>query len=658
MKLTYDATANAFVMHCDFSERETPKGADFIWHRIVPNKWATKFADNAAKLAQYADATALPLLADKAAERTRNLELSRAAGIADVAVPAPAGLAYLPYQKAGIAYATGKPGVLIGDDMGLGKTIQALGYINAHPEIKTVLIICPASLKINWQREATKWLVRPYTIAIADTSTGVPDADIVIVNYDILHKLNLEDYEWDLCAIDEAHYVKNPKTIRAKALFGYTERTEKGNIVHPGIRCRRRMALTGTPIPNKVVEIYPVLKWLDPQTWGNFMAFAKRYCGARQERHGWNFDGATNLEELQDKLRSTIMVRRRKADVLKELPPKRRNVVVLPSNGDSALIAKEVKAYEEHQQRIAELRAERDLAHAANDEPAYQAAVFKLRDAIAVSFQTMALVRSEVAKAKAPKVVQHCQDVLEGTEQDYKIIVFAHHKAVVDILMNGLKEYNPVKITGETGMEQRQAAVDTFQTDPNCRVFVGNIKAAGVGLTLTASAHVIFAELDWTPANVSQAEDRAHRIGQLNSVLVEHLVFDNSLDARMAKTIVRKQAIIDQALDNPYELTKAKSEVTPDEASDFPEDEAQTSKPAPLTPAQIEAVQQALAILAGNDLDMASEQNGVGFNRYDVRVGHSLAACQTLSDAQAQLAYKVVRKYKRQLPTTVVERMA
>lgn len=660
MQLVYNQTKQAFVFNCTFNERETAKAAGFQWNRIVEKSWATTDKAIASKLIQYATPEVRAMLDAVATERTRNLELSRAAAL-DIQIPAPEGLDYLPYQRAGIAYATGKPGVLIGDDMGLGKTIQAIGYINCHPEIKSVLIICPASLKLNWLRELTKWLVVPHTIAIADTKTGVPETEIVITNYDVLHKINFIDFDWDLVICDEAHYLKNPSTLRSRSLLGWTEtvKDETGKVIerikHPGINSDRRMALTGTPIPNKPVEIYPILSWLDPDNWSNFFAFAKRYCGASQGSHGWDFSGNSHLDELQDKLRSTIMVRRRKADVLKELPPKRRSVVVLPSNGASSVVAREIKEYEQHQARLQELRAERDLAKAANDEPAYQAAVFKLRDAVSVAFSTMAKVRAEVAVAKAPKVAAHCLDILEGTDPDYKILVFAHHREVVKILVKELADYNPVSITGDTTMTNRQAAVDALQTDPNCRVFIGNIQAAGVGLTLTASSHVIFAELDWVPAAVSQAEDRAHRIGQTNSVLIEHLVFDNSLDARMAKVIVRKQAVIDKALDAPYTL---ESEALPDEADDsFPVATPAQSKitPRTLTVAMLEAIHNALRILAGNDLDHAAEQNGVGFNRYDVKVGHSLASVQALTPAQAQLGYRLALKYRKQLPAYIFE---
>lgn len=650
MKLHYDQEAGAFVADFPFDKKDIPKAAGFQWNRVADKKWATKDPHIAAKLIAYADTTARQMLDTVAQEREQNLRLSRAHDL-DIDLPCPDGLEYMPFQRAGIAFMQDKQAVLLGDVPGLGKTIQVAGFINTHPDIKSALIVPPASLKINWQRELEKWLVRDYTIAIADTSTGIPDTDIVIVNYDILHKLNAADYEWDLVALDEAHLIKNSRTLRSKALKG-----ERKNIKGKGwtwvrdpIRSKYRIALTGTPIPNKVKEIYNILNWLDPGTWNNYIAFTKRYCAAGQGRYGWEDDGASNLEELQDRLRSTIMVRRLKEDVLKELPPKRRVVVPLPVNGSASKVDAELIAYQAHVERIDTIKAEMALAKAAEDTAAYTSAVARLREATQVMFTEMARIRAETAIAKAPIVAEHCATVLDGSDNDYKIVVFAHHKEVVKLLEEKLSDYGTVKLTGDTSMQARQEAVDRFQNDQSIRVFIGNIQAAGVGLTLTASSHVVFAELDWTPANVSQAEDRCHRISQVNSVLVEHLVFDGSLDAKMAKTIVRKQAVIDKALDDPYEL--------PDDIATI---EEETPAPAPaappaLTDALRSAVMDALRIIAGMDEDYAAAQNGVGFNRYDSKIGHSLAAAGDLTDKQAALGYKVVRKYIKQLPAELVE---
>lgn len=654
MRLYYDHTRKAFIADVPYAQRSIARNAGFTWTRVVQGKWATQDPMLAAKLIHLADHETQSILSKVVAQRQENLDLSRAANL-DIELPHPDGLDYLPYQKAGVAFMQNKDGVLLGDDMGLGKTIQVIGLINVNPHWRNILIVCPASLRLNWQRELERWLVNDYTIGIADTKDGVPDSDIVIVNYDILHKLNLADWEWDLVALDEAHYIKNSKTLRSKAIKGERRNVkEKGwTWVREPIHADVKVAMTGTPIPNRVAEIYNILNWLDPGTWRNYMQFAQRYAGARQGKFGMEEGVPQHLDELQDKLRSTIMVRRRKADVLKELPPKRRVVVPLPTNGSVGIVDREMRAYQKHVARLEEIKAEAALAKAAEDKAAYAAAVTRLRELQGIMFTEMAKVRAETAIAKAPLVAEHCANILEGSDPDYKLIIFAHHKAVVQLLCEKLESYGVVSITGDTPMQERQDGVDVFQHDPNVRVFVGNIQAAGVGLTLTASSHVVFAELDWTPANVTQAEDRAHRIGQEESVLVEHLVFDGSLDAKMAKTIVRKQAIADRALDDPYELSvDVPVTVEEDEPQKIIEKNAE-----PLTPDQRAAVQEALEILAGMDMDGARAQNGVGFNRFDTTIGRSLAATPLLSEKQFQLGRKIVRKYVRQLPTHLVEKL-
>ena len=173
MELTYNTDKNAFVAVCAYEEKDIPKAAGFRWTKIVEKHWATTDVAIAAKLIDYADEEAKNMLRAAADERQHNLDLSRAAKL-DIEIPCPDGLDYLPYQKAGIAFAQDKEAVLFGDEMGLGKTIQAIGFINTHPDIRRALVVCPASLKLNWQRELEKWLVNNYTISIADTKVGIP----------------------------------------------------------------------------------------------------------------------------------------------------------------------------------------------------------------------------------------------------------------------------------------------------------------------------------------------------------------------------------------------------------------------------------------------------------------------------------------------------
>ncbi len=484
-----------------------------------------------------------PIAEEKLAAEKTAIAASRATD-ADITVPAPAGLAYLPFQRAAVAYAATRSGVLLADEMGLGKTVEAIGIINSRPEIQRILIICPAGLKLNWQRELARWLVRPMTVGIASGREWPSDAQIIIINYDILdnHEAVIRANEWDLLIADEVHYLKNPRAQRTRAVFGHQDRKDEKETITP-IPAKLRLFLTGTPIVNRPIELWPIVHGLQPTEFSSFWKFAIRYCGATRGRWGWEMGGASHLDELHERLRGLCMVRRRKADVLKELPPKRRQVVVLPANGGSGAVQRENLAFAAHEESLTRLRESVEKARAAGGDE-YRAAVGALRERAQAAFAEIARMRHETALAKVPAVIEHVHNALDGGG---KVVLFAHHHDVIARFAEAFP--GAAIVTGEIAQADRQAAVDRFQNDESCRVFIGSITAAGVGITLTAAAHVVFAELDWVPGNITQAEDRTHRIGQTNSVLVQHLVLDGSLDARIAHTLVAKQAVLDTALD-------------------------------------------------------------------------------------------------------------
>jgi hypothetical protein len=244
----------------------------------------------------------------------------------------------------------------------------------------------------------------------------------------------------------------------------------------------------------------------------------------------------------------------------------------------------------------------------------------------------------------------------------------AHHKSVIRKIKDVFGD-RAVTLTGDSSMDQRQSAVDRFQTDESVRYFVGSIKAAGVGITLTAASYVLFAELDWTPGAMTQAEDRCHRIGQRDNVLVHHMVLDGSMDARMAQTLIRKQEIADKALDRDtgVEVAEARTEViyldpaeTANEQKKVATRNTSREKLAKeaesITDDQVEAIHLGLQMLAGMDQDRAMMQNDMGFNRIDGDIGHSLANAGRLTKKQAALGKRLVNKYRRQLPAELVAR--
>lgn len=530
MKVTYEN--GTYKCISEYKERDIPRSVGFRWS-AAQKRWETRDFRCAEKLEQYADEAAKNALKTAREGIQEKIQESLAVD-ASIEIPRPDGLEYLGYQKAGITYAKTRKGTLIADEMGLGKTIQAIGIINADENLKKVLIVCPASLKINWKRELEKWLVRSLTIRIVDTKDTEITADISIVNYDILKKLEfLNEVEFDLLVADECHYIKSCKAQRTKALLA--------------LKGKKKVFLTGTPVMNRPIELVEPLKALGVNL--DFWAFAKKYCNARKTRFGWDMKGASNLGELQEFLRSTCMIRRMKKDVLTELPDKIHQIIELPKNGATRLLAAEEKYMKDYEEMKKALSEAKKKAKEQKDDKAYNDAVGKLRDVNRVAFTEISRLRHGTALAKVQYVVEHIQGMVdEGIE---KVVLFAHHTDVIANICEGLEKagIKHVRFVGADSQEKRQQSIDAFQSDATVQVFIGSIAAAGVGITLTQSSNVVFAELDWTPAAMRQAEDRCHRLGQKNSVLVQHIVFDGSIDAMLAKTLIKKQQIISESID-------------------------------------------------------------------------------------------------------------
>jgi SWI/SNF-related matrix-associated actin-dependent regulator 1 of chromatin subfamily A len=441
-------------------------------------------------------------------------------------IPCPPGLSYLPYQRGGIAYARGKEGVLVGDEMGLGKTIQAIGMMNDEP-IKTALIICPASLKLNWAREIDKWLnyYRPIHV-VEKAALPLPrEIGVLIVNYDIVAKMHdrLAKIPWDVLVCDEAHLLKNLTAKRTQAVLGQNGRG--------GIDASRRIFLTGTPAESRPSEIFPIANSLRPDVFPSWLDYAFRYCAAYQTKYGLDARGASNVQELQAKLRETIMVRRMKKDVLKDLPAKIRVRVTLPCD---AKLKKSVEA------ELAAYQRERELINSLKRKGASHEDVMKARNEASARMRSLRVATSE---GKMPMALEFLRNAADAE----KIVVFAYHHQVLDALIKEFGE-RAVVVTGAVSVEDRQKAVDRFQNDPECRVFIGQIVAAGVGLTLTASSHVVFVEFDWRPGMLEQAEDRCHRIGQTDSVTCSYLVIENSLDDVQLSSVEKKRNTIASTL--------------------------------------------------------------------------------------------------------------
>ena len=456
------------------------------------------------------------------------------------------GLRMYPYQEEGLRgllwRADAEQSTLLADEMGLGKTAQALALLHMREEWKKVLVVCPAALRYNWRQEAARWAPRRVVQLWPEERLSEPDATLTVVAYSQLAKIPAAA-QWDLTVCDEAHYLKSPEALRtqlAKALAA---------------RSARLILLTGSPLENRHKELWTLLQLIDPQTWdppglakgrpvgagqgAGERAFLTRYCGLRKARRrvrnregGFSYQayeddrGSTHGAELFGKIAASgAMIRRRKADVLPQLPPKVRELIRLPPPADPRVLEAE------HQAFVAT-----GLDYAASLEHLTKARLM---------FEDWAAARVAVAEAKIPHVLDHVKCLLES---EAKVLVFGHHRVLLDALAEAFSLEECVTYTGGTPEKARADAVRRFQEDPACRVFLGSLGAAGVGLTLTAARVVVFAEIDGKDPR--QAEDRVHRIGQeADSVLIQTLVFDGSVDANLARLMKAKVEIAEMALD-------------------------------------------------------------------------------------------------------------
>jgi len=452
------------------------------------------------------------------------------------------GLAPLPYQRAGIAYALRQRRVILGDEMGLGKTVQAIIAIQAARAFPA-LVIVPASLRRNWGREFAKWLPVS-TQVVVEPGKGLPrpaagtsGPDVVIMSYEAAtsHKAALvaPRTPWKALVLDECQYAKNPKSLRSKTIHAIAQRALTPNALV--------LLLSGTAIMNRPVELISQLQVFDPSmsSFGSAWKFTMRYCDPKQSRWGWDTTGAANLDELNKVLRQNWMVRRLKKAVLKDLPDKTRNVVMLELEGEEAAIYQEAE-----RDAIAYLLKRRE--ELTGEEADWKA---RMRAEAGKAFTIIEGLKQASADAKFPLAVEWIDEFLESTER--KLVIFVSHRRIAKAL---IEKYGAVYITGDAGPAARQAAIDSFQEDPNTRVIVCSLQAGGVGITLTAASDVLTLELGWTDAAHQQAEDRCHRIGQKSGVIATYLLAAGSVDERIWGILQRKRDIATQALDGNVAL--------------------------------------------------------------------------------------------------------
>jgi hypothetical protein len=423
-----------------------------------------------------------------------------------------------PFQRAGVAYVLDARRTFLADEQGLGKTVQALAALEADDAFPAV-IVCPAGLKLNWRRETEHWLPHRSIAVVSGTTGALPDAEILVINYEIVHahRVRLAARRPKALVLDESHYVKNPRAKRTQAARRLAEALPDGAL---------RLALTGTPVMNHPEELIAQLRILGRLgEFGSGARFARRFQGAgAEERIHWH-------------LRRTCFVRRLKADVLPQLPAKRQ--VVLPVALDN-----------EREYRL----AQDDVIAWLREQP------LDLRE---VEAKVAAALRAErlaqlnalkrlAARGKASAALAWIEDFLASDEP---LVVFAGHREVQDLLIERFPD--ALHVLGRDSMPQREAAVDAFQDPDGPQLMVCATRVGGQGITLTRASNVAFLDLEWTPAMHDQAEDRCHRIGQHDAVTAWYLLAADTIDETMIELISRKRGIVGAVTDGRRDESEA-----------------------------------------------------------------------------------------------------
>jgi len=434
----------------------------------------------------------------------------------------------LEHQKEAIQKLVENKKFILADDMGLGKTTSTI-IAALETGAKKILIICPATLKINWKREIENYSDRP--IFISEGKQFSTEDDFVIVNYDIMknfHDPKKKDdslilmSKFDLIIIDEAHYIKNAQAQRTKLINDITKSVD------------RLWLLTGTPMTSRPIDYFNLLSLIDSPVAKNWMAYVIRYCAGFQFKVGprkiWNVQGASNLEELRDRT-SGLTLRRLKENVL-DLPDK----IITP-----VYLRLKSKVYEE-------VMGDYYNWYEKNPEES---------KSLTVQFTKLTKVRQIIADEKIAQTIEIAENIIE---QDKKVIIFCNFTDSLNKITEHFGK-SAVKLDGSMSKVERQFSVDQFQENDKVKVFVGNIKAAGVGITLTSAEAVIFNDLSFLPSDHAQSEDRAYRYGQKNNVLVYYPIFENTIEGIIYDILHNKKQVIATVMGDNQNTADAAEEI-------------------------------------------------------------------------------------------------
>ncbi len=443
---------------------------------------------------------------------------------------------YTYQKKAVLQIQKFKGRALLADEMGLGKTLEVLWWVKRSPKKRPVVVVCPASLKWVWEAEAMKHIKVRATILNGRTPPKkkkiTKRRELYIINYRILKYWvsYLRRLRPQVLIIDECHYQKSRGADCTQAIERLVKgRKSKGKIP---FRIPHIIAISGTPLTNRPEELFTTLRLIQPKTWNSHFFFVHRYCKPELRPWGWEYKGANNIKELHRKLKRTMMIRNLKKDVLKDLPEKTRSVIPLEIRNR--------KEYQEAENNFITWLTKKSTSKAEKAKRAKK-------------LVQLGYLKRLAAELKMNQVLEWIDNFLEQSEG--KLVIYGIHKKIIKRLHKKYKKISVI-VDGSVSNKKRKIAVRSFQQNKKFRLFIGNIKAAGVGITLTAAHNLVFVELDWVPGNMVQAEDRIHRIGQKNAAMIYYLVARNTIEEKLCKIIQKKQRVLSQVLDGSIKTNR------------------------------------------------------------------------------------------------------
>lgn len=389
----------------------------------------------------------------------------------------------------------------VANEMGLGKSLTAIETCNRLGS-KKVLVICPAVVRLVWEKELQKWGHGDCRYTVFSYTTTANNIDTI------------KTAEFDTLILDEAHYVKNTKAQRTKAV-----------LKHLWPKAKYRICLSGTPLLQSAADLWPIFSRILPEEFGDFDTFTSTYTKRKSTPWGVQYSGVKNAEKLSALIRNNFFIRYTKAQVLPELPPKIWTKIPLDKKYCVKLTKEEEVQYREY---LKKLKESFQSGVACRTQPPKADATW----------------RREQGVKKIKPIIEFAKELLD---QDIPIILFTCHREVLKGIKEGLANYNPVVIEGDTKPSDRAKAVEDFQSGKT-NLFLGNLRAAGVGITLIRSSTVLLAEPCYTPAEISQGVDRAHRIGTTNSVNVYYFIVQESIDEDVFEAVLDKVSDFHQVL--------------------------------------------------------------------------------------------------------------